>query len=188
MNNRKNRIIILCMVIFMVYMFYFIDGNKYALYKQIAGKKFVATSGLGTSATEITVDEKGNITGVAYDLDVGCNDKSYPNGTWYYCEFEGKFSEPQKINDHMYKCRISKLNYLSPIGKDEIKDGYLYSYQKPRSMGTEKDVIIYTPRTPMSEISQKIKYWLWWRLKESIDTVELPNYVISIEEMGYMCE
>ena len=39
----------------------------------------------------------------------GDSGDGYPNGTLYYCDFYGKFTQPEKINDYTYEMQLENI-------------------------------------------------------------------------------
>lgn len=64
--------------------------------------QFYFASGAGGWRTEMHIESDGSFSGVHSDSDMGSTGEGYPNGTYYYCDFEGTFTVPVKINDYTY--------------------------------------------------------------------------------------
>ena len=62
---------------------------------------FSFLSGAGGWSTELIIAEDGNFKGVYHDSDMGAGSEEYPNGTQYYCAFQGKFTQPIKKEDYI---------------------------------------------------------------------------------------
>ena len=81
------------------------------LFDELKGNRFVFASGAGAWGTELTIDDDGSFKGQYHDSDMGSTGDGYPNGTRYYSEFNGQFSEPEKVNEYTYKIYIFPLSF-----------------------------------------------------------------------------
>ena len=69
------------------------EGFSFA---DVADREFFFSSGAGGWCTVLYIDEDGSFEGNFRDSDMGSTGEGYPNGTLYYCDFKGRFTEPQK--------------------------------------------------------------------------------------------
>ena len=71
---------------------------------------FVFSSGVGAWATSMTLEQDGAFSGEYYDADMGVCDEDYPNGTVYICDFSGRFSDIEKVDEYSYSLRLAELD------------------------------------------------------------------------------
>ncbi len=121
--------------------------------------EFIFTSGAGAWSTEIELDDDGTFEGQFHDSEMGAIGEGYPNGSYYECEFEGKFSTPVKVSDHVYKMTLESLTLDEPEGKEYIKDGVKHICSGPYGIEDGKTFLIYLPGTHVSELPEGFLFW-----------------------------
>ena len=84
---------------------------------------FVFSSGVGAWATSMTLEQDGAFSGAYYDADMGVCDEDYPNGTVYICDFSGRFSDIQKVDEYSYSLTLAELDSDYEAGKEWIENG-----------------------------------------------------------------
>lgn len=149
--------------------------------------QFCFSSGAGGWATLLSVDADGSFSGEYFDGELGVTGDGYPNGTMYQSNFEGKFTQPEKVNGYTYSMRISELNYAEEPGKEEILDGMLYCYGKAYGLEGAEEFLIYLPGAPLAELPQEFRGWVgYYDLSYTSDT-ELPFYALynEAEQCGF---
>lgn len=143
--------------------------------------QFYFSSGAGGWATIMTIHTDGSFSGTYHDSDMGVTGEEYPNGTMYYCDFNGQFTQPVKVNEYTYAMQISELNYAKEAGSEEIIDGVLYCYSTAHGLDEAEDILIYLPGAPLAELSEKFRSWVgYYDLSSTTDT-ELPFYALNNE-------
>ena len=151
--------------------------NIFAEFKNL---NFSFLSGAGGWSTEMTIAEDGAFEGVYHDSEMGSATESYPNGTYYYCSFRGKFSEPVKKGEHIYATTIENLSYDYEPGTEEIKDGIRYIYSEAYGLDDPKEILIYLPGMPIEELPEGYLSWVAsnWRMdyEFTLHESELPFY------------
>lgn len=76
---------------------------------------FVFSSGVGAWATSMTLEQDGAFSGAYYDADMGVCDEDYPNGTVYICDFSGRFSDIQKVDEYSAYPHLQKMLRNNPL-------------------------------------------------------------------------
>ena len=114
------------------------------IFAQLAGESFMFTSGAGAWDSTLILSEDGSFVGNYHDADAGDSGDGYPNGTLYYCDFYGKFTQPEKINDYTYEMQLENIATKETEGDTEIKDGVKYIYTGPAGLEEVYDLYIYT--------------------------------------------
>ena len=121
-----------------------------SLFGYLSGREFMFASGAGAWMTTMTVYPDGSFSGTYYDYD------SY---NVRYCEFSGVFGNVTRVGNTIYSMRILSITYANEPGT-ESADGQLhYYYTTPYGLTPAEDIIVYTPDTPIDELSEGYKYW-----------------------------
>lgn len=139
--------------------------NENFSFRELENLNFTFLSGAGAWCTMMTIAEDGSFHGVYEDGDMGSQGENYPNGTAYYCEFQGKFSEPVKKDTYIYSTSIEELTYHNPAGTEEIKDGVRYIYCDAYGLDEPEEILIYLPGMPIKDLPEGYLSWVkgnWW--------------------------
>lgn len=149
-------------------------------FKELKNLNFTFLSGAGGWSTELTIAEDGTFQGVYSDSDMGSQGQEYPNGTKYYCAFQGKFGEPVKKEAYIYSTKIEEISYENPAGTEEIKDGIRYIYCDAYGLDTPEEIFIYLPGMLIEELPEGYLSWVRtnWRMdfEFTANFSELPFY------------
>lgn len=121
---------------------------------------FIFSSGAGGWSTEMTVHADGSFCGEYYDSEFGSVGDEYPNGSVYLCKFTGKFKDFEKVNEYTYSMSIDSINTEHEIGKTWIENGVQYVASGAYGLEDSSDFLLYTPDTPVSELSMDFMIWL----------------------------
>ena len=132
-------------------------GNFFA---ELKNMNFSFLSGAGGWSTEMTIAEDGTFSGTYHDSEMGSATENYPNGTYYYCSFQGKFAEPVKVDEYIYSTTIESISYDHPVGTEEIKDGIRYIYSEAYGLDNPKEILIYIPGMPIEELPEGYLSWV----------------------------
>lgn len=145
--------------------------------------RFCFSSGAGAWGTTMVIREDGTFSGEYSDSDMGDTGDGYPAGTMYLCNFTGRFTEPEKVNAYTYSTEIQELNCGKEPGTEEIKGDILYKYSTPYGLEEAKNILIYLPGAPLSELSQDFRGWVgYYELSGTEETV-LPFYALNNESL-----
>lgn len=147
-----------------------------SLFEEISGYRFLFASGAGAWGTELMIHADGSFEGNYHDSEMGSIGEGYPNGTRYFSEFSGQFSEPEKVGDYTYKMTVDTISYQNEVGTEEILDEILYVYSDAYGLAGAEEILIYLPGTPIEELPED--YMLWAKGSAYIEdgTTELPFY------------
>lgn len=145
-------------------------------FADVSGYEFYFSSGAGGWSTVMHIHEDGTFDGNYLDSDMGVTGEGYPNGVVYYCDFKGKFTQPQIVNAYTYSMRVEELTMANEPGTEEIKDDICYCYTTPYGMEETEDIYIYLPGSPIAELPEGFKYWVGYVNPESMEETELPYY------------
>ena len=130
------------------------------LWTELKNINFIFSSGAGGWQTEMSIAEDGTFQGVYYDGDLGVIGENYPNGTYYYCSFFGKFAKPVKQEEYSYSTAIESISFANTPGTEEIKDGMRYVYSEAIGLNDAKEILIYLPGMPIEDLPQGYLSWV----------------------------
>lgn len=137
------------------------EGEK-ALFFHTLPMQFSFLSGAGGWSTELYLnsDESyvGNFTGQYHDSNMGDEGEGY-QGSVYYCNFTGKFTQPERLDEFVYSVKLEELTY-DPPGVESIEDGILYVTTGPYGLENAEEVRIYFPGYPIKNIPEADRFWL----------------------------
>ena len=123
-----------------------------------ASGSYIFCSGAGAWMTEITLLPNGLFFGNYHDSDMGDDGATYPNGTQYFCDFSGQFTDWQPTNGYSGTLTLSALTPYE--AKDHIKDGVRYIASEPYGFENSQSFVLYSPDTPMNALSDDCLMWL----------------------------
>lgn len=126
---------------------------------RILPSKFVFTSGAGGWGTEMTLNEDGTFKGLYHDSDMGDTGTGYSNGTVYICDFSGKFTVPEKINEYIYSMNLESLDVEGTPGTVYYENDVRYIVSDPYGFDDADEFLIYLPGCPLEETSEEFLSW-----------------------------
>ena len=145
---------------------------------------FCFSSGAGGWGTYLEMDSDGNFTGDYHDSDMGDTGEGYPNGTVYVCNFSGKFTDIEQVDEHTYKMKLESYTADDEIGTEEILDGIRYVYTGAYGLEGGKTFYLYTPGKPIYELSEEFIGWSYGVVGDISEDTTLKYYGIYNEEEG----
>lgn len=143
----------------------------------------IFSSGAGGWATNMNLKSDGTFTGVYYDSDLGFTGEGYPHGTTKICNFNGKFSNPEKIDDYTYRTELEELTKDGVVGEEYIEDGMKYIYSDAYGLEGGKEFLIYTPGKPLSELPETFLSWVRMIMPDAFNDDMLSCYGIYSEQL-----
>ena len=150
-------------------------------FADVADREFYFSSGAGGWYTVLHIQEDGSFDGHYQDSDMGDAGEGYPNGTLYYSEFSGSFTEPERVDGWTYRFQIEEINYPLGFG-DEIKDGIHYCYTTAYGLDGAEDLYLYLPGKRTAELPEEYLSWISYYDPESAENEELPFYGLYNEK------
>lgn len=139
-----------------------------AIFEQMP-QSFVFSSGAGGWATQLTIQTDGTFEGFYYDSNLGDTGPGYPNGSAYFCLFQGKFQDVVQINPWEYRMYLEYLTYPIFPGQVYYQDGirYIASDTPPYGLTNPKEFRLYLPGHPTGNLPQAYLDWVsmpnvWW--------------------------
>lgn len=121
--------------------------------------EFVFSSGAGSWGTYLTIEADGSFKGEYHDSDMGFTGEGYPRGTVYICDFDGRFTEPQKVSEYVYSMKLESLNVQEPAGSEYIENEIRYIVSEPYGMEKADVFYIYLPGASMVELPETFLSW-----------------------------
>ncbi len=123
---------------------------------------FTFASGAGGWSTEMTLYSDGTFKGSHHDSDMGDTGYGYPNGTFYFCDFEGKFKNMRKIDDLTWSMTLDYCDVdYNGIKDGEIIDGMKYYRSTAYGIDGGHEFLIYLPGTRLSKLTEDAQSWLY---------------------------
>ena len=151
-------------------------------FADLAALQFEFCSGAGGWSTDFTIEKDGSFSGVYHDSDMGDTGDGYPNGTMYYCNFSGHFTNLTKVDDDTYEMSLADISYQNTVGDTEILDDMLYVYTDVYGLEGTDTFRIYLPGTPREKLTED--EWFWIAAGNESET-ELTMTVIVNEPNEY---
>ena len=136
------------------------EAGQNLKFEDLEDYRFYFLSGAGGWRTTLNVDADGKFDGVYSDSEMGSTGEGYPNGTYYYCEFVGTFSNLTQVNDYTYSVEIEELSTIKEPGTNEIIDEVLYEYSTPYGIDGTEELLIFLPGAPISELPEEYMNWV----------------------------
>lgn len=162
------------------------DSETGFSFSDVSDREFWFASGAGAWSTVLSIHEDGTFEGEYHDSDMGDTGEGYPGGVMYLCEFSGKFTEPEKVDDYTYSMKIESIKTDQAPDTEEIKDGIRYIYSGPYGLEEAEEILIYLPGSPFQELPEAYRSWVGYGLSDTPDT-KLPFYGLYnvAEELGF---
>lgn len=151
-------------------------------FADLAALQFEFCSGAGGWSTDFTIEKDGSFSGVYHDSDMGDTGDGYPNGTMYYCNFSGHFTNLTKVDDDTYEMSLADISYQNTVGDTEILDDMLYVYTDVYGLEGTDTFRIYLSGTPREKLTED--EWFWIAAGNESET-ELTMTVIVNEPNEY---
>lgn len=144
-------------------------------FSDLADRVFYFSSGAGAWWTELRIKGDGSFEGHYQDSDMGDIGDGYPNGTLYYCDFNGFFDQLEKVDDFTYKMNLSSISFKDKPEEEEIIDGVRYIYSG--AYGLDGDAFyVYLPGSRLADLPEAYRQWVGYYNLEAVQEEELPFY------------
>lgn len=121
-------------------------------FADLSGLEFWFGSGAGAWRTVLYVKEDGSFDGEYLDTDMGSRES-------YLCDFKGKFTVPEQINEYTWSVKIESLELANEPGTSEIKDDSVWHYSDPYGLTDADEILFYLPNAPIAELPEDFKSW-----------------------------
>lgn len=154
-------------------------------FADLATRQFEFSSGVGGWSTDFVIEKDGYFHGTYHDSDMGVTGEDYENGTMYYSDFSGHFTDLTKVNDHCYEMTLADISYADEVGTEDILDGVHYIYLDAYGLTGTDRFLIYLPGTPVSEFSEDVYGWL--SMANQSDTELTMMAIVNAPEQEGIC-
>lgn len=123
---------------------------------------YMFSSGAGAWSTELNINDDFTFSGMYHDSELGLTGEKNPNGTVIICEFTGKFSKPEKIDNYTYKLSIESLSLKNKDGYVYYKDGIEYEcIGEPYGFDGCREFYLYVKGREASDLSEEFLGWIY---------------------------
>lgn len=151
-------------------------------FAEVKDREFFFSSGAGGWYTVLYIHEDGTFDGHYQDSNLGDWAPEHPNGTIYYSEFSGRFTEPVKVEEKIWSFEIASITYPLGMG-EEIKDGCHYCYVDAYGLEGAKELRMYLPGAEIAGLPEGFRSWVGYYDLENVSEKELPFYGLYNVEM-----
>ncbi|SFH52354.1 Uncharacterized conserved protein YecT, DUF1311 family [Pseudobutyrivibrio sp. OR37] len=152
-------------------------------FEDLAKYSYSFSIGAGGWEDDFNINKDGSFHGGYHDSDMGDIGDEYPNGTFYYCEYEGHFENIQKVDEYTYKMHLKDIKVINNMG-EYIEDGVKYIPTNPNALSNADEIDIYMPGKPVSEIDEEVQHWIFIDAQDQQDTLENLALVNVNENQG----
>lgn len=119
-------------------------------------------SGVGAWSTKININEDFTFSGIYHDSELGLTGEKKPNGTVIICEFTGKFSSPEKIDEYTYKLSIESFSLKYEDGYVYYNDGIEYEcIGEPYGFDGCREFYLYVKGRQTRDLSEEFLGWIY---------------------------
>jgi hypothetical protein len=115
---------------------------------------------------------------------MGSTGDGYPNGTVYYCNFSGRFSEPELTGTSVYRLHLDQMEQEGTKEEERIEDDIRYVCWEPYGFDDGEEFTMYAPGAPVSEIPEDCMMWAHWYMDPEKDEVVPEGLYILYNENG----
>ena len=140
---------------------------------------FSFSSGAGGWSTDLVFGEDGSFTGNYHDSEMGEVGEGYPNGTVYGCSFSGRISPVEQVDDHCWKVLVDQIK--EDEASETIEDDIRYVPSDPYGISEGDEMLLYSPGTPVSVLSDDMQFWAHVNIGENPKT-ELEDWFLMSEK------
>ena len=157
-------------------------------FHDVSNLEFYFSSGAGGWWTELYIHEDGSFEGTYQDSNMGMSGPHNPNGQMYYSSFWGSFTEPERVDEYIYMCRLENIEYDRCEGS-EIIDGVKIDYTTAYGLDGGETFYFYLPGKKWQDLPEDFRSWVGgefvWRYEGDLNAEDaiLPFYgLFNVEE------
>ena len=133
--------------------------------KAVFSEQFVFALDTNDWYSALTLKNDGSFRGKYYTERKQNTGADFPNGTVYYCDYYGYFTDFKQLNEYSYSLKLDKAKTQEPVGTETVENGIKRTVTFPYGIESGEKFLLYTPNTPVNEISKKALVW-WPEIKE----------------------
>ena len=153
----------------------------------LLSEPFVLSNGLDSWRTELTVAPDGSFSGSYLDNDLSENGEDYDQAI-YYADFEGRLTNPKRLNAYTYSAQLESLDYLDYTLDYIVEedDGWRVLYRYADAVGLEncRTVYFYAPGAPVYKLPDSFVSWYDCTRPLAESDLELPGWGMMNGEEG----
>ena len=131
--------------------------------------EFSFLSGAGGWRTMMTVNRDGSFTGYFQDSEMGEASDAYPHGSVYVCDFSGKFTGIEQVNEYTFRMFLSNVTTEQKPGDEWIQDNIRYVASEPHGIEEGHEFLFYLPDTPIDQVPEEFLIWWPYRYDQTTD-------------------
>lgn len=160
-------------------------------FEQLAGMEWSFSSGAGGWSTDMHIAEDGSFSGTYHDSEMGETGEGYPNGSFYYCNFNGQLSIAGQADDGAWKLHVDSLSMESEPNQESIEDDIRYVTAEVYGLSEGDELLLYAPGTPADALSEEMQMWAHMPWQD--DPTALESWFLADESydsgfVGYVYE
>ena len=140
-------------------------------------REFIFSAGVGAWETRLELNPDGTFSGEFHDSEMGDTGDQYPKGTVYICNFNGKFTQPQKIDKYTYLMKLDYLNVEGDIGSEYYKEDVRYVILDPYGLNNSEEFLVYFPGVKIKDLPEEVGSWIKNGTNNNVEE-SLSHYVI----------
>ncbi len=151
-------------------------------YGELKNHVFWFSSGAGGWRTELYIQSDGSFFGEYSDSSMGESGEGYAS-TYYRCKFEGRFGQPESVNEYTLSLPIETLT-CEKEGQEIVDDVLMVYGGEAYGLEGTKNVLLYLPGAPLAQLPE---YYLRWVNLYDTEETQLPFYGLYNEpqESGF---
>lgn len=154
-------------------------------YSEIARWSYEFSSGAGGWATELTIDSDGSFHGLYHDSEMGSTGEGYPNGTFYHCEFTGRFGPLERVGEYTLATTIEHIEFKEAPGMEEIADDMLYIASEAYGMDGAERILFYLPGKEVATLPEEFRQWCMYAIDEEDTTLQFVGLYNETPQYGF---
>ena len=120
---------------------------------------FTLTSGVGAWSCELTLAQDGTFIGRYTDSNMGEDTENYAGGTVYVSDFEGSFTDFEKIDDYTYSMKLGTLEYARTAEEDWVQDDIHFVPAEAAGIEGGDEFIFYLPGHTTEDLPEGFMTW-----------------------------
>ncbi|MCD8217788.1 MAG: YARHG domain-containing protein [Clostridiales bacterium] len=150
-------------------------------FSDLSGYTFNFSSGAGAWRTQLVVYADGTFAGAYSDWNAGSigvtDDGTEWNSEYYWCCFNGKFSNLKQINNTTWSAEVEYLKQDGQTGDEDIWGNVLYICSDPYGLDDVETVYFYLPESTVIDLPEEYVNWAHLAgATESDSDIQLGSY------------
>ena len=153
--------------------------------EQLDNVEFIFCSGAGAWSTELFISGDGSFSGFYSDSEMGDAGDDYPEGTVYYCSFEGSVELVEQVDEYTVKLKVAEM-YCQEETEPSIENGIRYVPTTPYGLENAGELELYLPGKPVAELSEDFLLWAMMDLSENAETLSFYGLYNPVDQTGFV--